>query len=100
MDVTEARISWAASFLVDWIIPLLEDNQIDNRSEIVELRKTFPPFQVKNEKGIDFSLNDVLTAALRRKAYEEKLYPGIPIEELENGEALLQVIDLLTEFPD
>lgn len=94
-DVAEARISWAASFLVDWLIPLLQDNQLEDPNEIIQLRREFPPIPVENDKGIDFSIHDVLVAALRWRAYNQQQFPHIPEEAFENGEALHRAIELL-----
>jgi hypothetical protein len=43
VDLAEARILWAASFLTDWLIPTVASNHIDSPNEVIELREKFPP---------------------------------------------------------
>ena len=96
MTIEKARISWAASFLVDWLIPLIEDNRIHDPNEIIQLREEFPPIPVENKRGIDFTISDILQAALQWEAYQQKLYPHVSIEKLPSGKAFRKAIKLLT----
>lgn len=96
MDIADARISWAASFLVDWLLPWLQDGHIENPNDIVKLREEFPPISVENDWGIDFTINDVLEAALRWRRHNQQRFPHIPEDELPSGKEFRQAIDLLT----
>ena len=95
-SLPEARILWAGSFLSDWLIPLLENNRIHSRNDIVRLREGFPPLKPENEKGTDFTLDDVMTAALREREYYRERYPYTSEDKLPNGKVLLRAIDLLS----
>lgn len=89
----EARILWAASFLVDWIIPLLHENGIDDPGMIIELREKFDPTP---GKGTDFTLNDVLVAANQWCSYINTLYPDMLITAVPSGKEYLRAIELIT----
>src|SRR5258708_1378571 len=96
MDLPEARISWADSFLTDWLIPLIEFNRIDTPRDIIELREKFQPLPPEpDDKGIDFTIQDVLVVALRWRAHNQKLHPHIPEDRLPSGKELRRAIDLL-----
>jgi hypothetical protein len=96
VDLAEARILWAASFLTDWLIPTVGSNHIDSPNEVIELREKFPPIPI-DKQGLDFTLNDVLIAALRGRAHIQKLHPTIPEDKLPGGKVLRRTIDLLNE---
>ena len=88
----EARILWAASFLVDWVIPLLHEDQLHNPSQLIELRKKFDP---TTGNGTDFTLSDALVAAQRWCAYINQRFPETPIWKVPSGRQYLRAIQLL-----
>lgn len=93
-DLAEARLDWAFSFLTDWLIPTIEINHIDGPSDIIELRQKFPPIGKEN-KGTDFSMQDVLDGALTWRAHNQKMHPNTPEYKLPGGKALHLAIYLL-----
>ncbi len=92
-DLAEARIDWAFSFLVDWLIPTFQTNHIETPSDIIKLRERFVP--LRDATGTDFTIEDVLTAALQWRAYNQQRYPKIPEDKLPDGKLLHRAIDLL-----
>lgn len=97
MDVAEARIGWAFSFLCDWLIPFVEGNRIEKPDEIIWWREQFPP-RVRN--GTDFTIKDVLAAALRWRAYNEEHYIHVAEARVPHSKALRHTIELLNKAID
>src|SRR5258706_9585764 len=106
MDVAEVRIMWASSFLMDWLIPTRQTNHIETPSDIIELREGFSPLPPEDSedhedpKGVDFTIEDVLAAALRWRAHNQKQHPNIPEDALPSGNELRRAIELLSAAVD
>jgi len=99
-DIDPERVSWAASFLADWIIPLIQEGRIETADEIVELRKHFQP---EAQAGKDFTMEDCWWAIVRwhkRRQQYDLAHPDFPIgNRAEFDKALTLIRTLVNPFP-